>query len=488
MAPGGPWHGARRSPRRSGAALTIGVVAGLVIGYLLLGPVPTHGPIPTLWSASGGSNPWGVAANRNDVFRLIVDNETDVGNTNYTILANNLTTGATAWPSIGVFVREDFGIYQSTFGEVAPFFANNNTLSLVVYGTGERVSGQAAAINLSGFQILVLEWNAATGVFLGEQNYSNGEPFGFTYVTAIQSDGWLVVDEISSYPATSIWIQTFPELTPGSQFERWNVNVSIPAYNWSSWPLLAMTAGDGLLTFTVLQGNGTTILLSESSGAVVWKGLTPTLYSGEGRQGTVGYYDDIARSGDGLYFLGQNGSVLSLDRFDLSTHSFATIVGALPVTSSRFPSIELESELNGNLIVTDAWDGIYYGFSSIGELLWTDHVELTATTVPSDGGLSALAFEPIEFPDGMVFTALFEDQSWVSGPTGGSYNFVFSMPLQLLNGTTGGVVWQSSYSASFTMGNPGPTTIPTLYLPLVAEGSDLVFLHGSDIGVADLPD
>ena len=467
------------------------VAAGIMIGgasvYFGLGQVAPP-VLPTLWEISHACSNCGVAVNQRDVYRLVVDNESMYGDTNYTILANNLTSGATEWPSTTVFVRQNFGFYETTFGELAPFFADNHTVSLVVYGTGEQVTGQSRPVDFSSFRILVMEWNATSGSFLGVQSGLT-EGLGFTFVAAAQSDGWLIVDSIAGAPPTNVSVETYPEQFPGSQFSKWQQNVTIPAYNWLGWPLLPLTVGAGLVTITVLQGDGTTAVLSAANGTVVWEGVTPSLFSGEGYLGTVGYYNDVTRLGSYLYYLG-NVTTLSLMRLDLMTHKVIETVAAIPVVPWQFPSTELETDHSGDLIVTDAWNGTYYAYSPAGELLWTDHIGLSVTSGESGattGWVGALAFEPIELSAQYLFTALFEDSSTVSGPTGGSYTFDFSSPLQLLNETTGSPHWQTSYSESFVMGNPGPSTQSLQYAPLVAEGSDLVYLYGPfgpSLGVA----
>lgn len=478
MAAGSGSHRADRLHReRVAFAVIVGILVGGLGVYLGLGH-ETPSVLPTLWEISNGCSQCGVAANHHDVYRLIPDNESIYGDTNYTILANNLTSGASAWPLTTVFVRQDVGMYQGTLGEIAPFFADNNTVSLVVYGSGERVTGQPGPVDLGGFGILVLEWNASSGSFLGVRS-SLTEALGFTFVAAAQSDGWLVVDWVTAVAPTDVWVETFPEQSPGSQLSMWEQNVTIPAYayNTSGWPLLPLTVGAGLVTVTILQANGTTAVLSGAGGTVVWEGETPFLYGAGASQGTVGYYDDVTRIGDYLYYFGTH-TTLSIMRFDLLTHQVTETVPALPVVPVQFPSTELESDHAGDLIVTDAWNGTYYAYAPTGERLWTDHIALSVTSEPSTGWMGALAFEPVEVSDQYLFTALFEDESSVSGPTNSSYTFDYSSPLQLLNETTGDASWQTSYSASFTMGNPGPTTQPLQYAPLAAEGPDMIYLYG----------
>ncbi len=482
-APRGSHVGARAGSVAS--ALLVGILVAGATVYLGLGHAPT--PIlPTLWSMPDACNSCGVTANQHDVYRLWVDNDTRYGNTNYTLAANNLTTGAPAWPAITVFVRQDFGQYEATIGENAPFLSDSDTVSLVVYGTGEWVTGQTEAVNYSAFSIIVLEWNATTGAFLGVRA-TLAETYALADVYAIQSDGWLVVAWLVGIAPANISIETFPEASPGSEFSSWMTNISVPDYNWSTWPLLPLTAGPGGVTVTVLQGNGTTFLLSSVGGAVLWEGETPQLYSGEGYLGTVEYYNDVTRIDNSLYYLASNGSSLSVMQFDLASRVFSSVTGSLPVEPSYFASTELETDGAGDLIVTDAWNATYMAFLPSGRELWTDHIFLSTISVPSTGGLASLGFEPVEIPGRGLFTALFQDAAWASGQTGSSFTFTFSCPLQLLNETTGVATWQSSYVASFILGNPGPSTQPVLYLPVLAIGPDLVYLAGQSLGVAQFP-
>lgn len=472
------------SAGRIALAVGLGVIVGAASVYVGLEPLAPS-VLPTLWQMANGCPSCGVAANHHDVYRLVLDSETEYGNTTYTISANNLSSGAVAWLPVTVFVRQGFGFYQGTVGEIAPFLANHDTLSLVVDGTGEWASGQKTPDNLSGFGVFVLEWNASTGSFLGVQS-SLEAPLGFTYVAATQSDGWLVVDWVGGGSPTNVYLETFPEQSPGAQYSAWTRNISIPAYSWIGWPLLPLTVGSGLVTITVLQPNGTTAIISGVGGALDWEGPTPWLYSGEGYLGTVEYYNDVTRIGDSLYYLG-NETTLSLMSFNLTTRAAPVAVATLPIVHNQFPSSELEGDHAGDLIVTDAWNGTYFVYAPNGVRLWTDHIALSVTSEPATGGAAALAFEPVELSGRYLFTALFEDQSWVSGPTGSSYSFHLTSPLQLLNESTGRPAWHASYPESFTMGNPGPSTRPLQFLPVTAAGLDLVYLYGPfgpAIGVA----
>jgi hypothetical protein len=477
----------RRWPWVVLAVIVVMAVAGTSLYYIL--EPKTSSVLPTTWSMPGACDQCGVAITAQDVYRLTLVNESEYGDTNYTVAAYNLSTGASAWSSVSVFIQAGFGQYESTFGIIAPFFADNNTLSLVLAGKGESTTGQPIPVNLTYCAIFVFEWNATTGSFLGVQR--TGDVGGcLTFVAATQGGGWIVVDWIPSdqYPVTNVSLATFPEQSPSSQYTAWTRNVSIGSLSWEGWPLFPLTIGDGLVTISEMGGNNTTAILDGSSGGTLWEGPLPMwLAAGDNPFGTVGYFDNVVRAGGSLDYIAKNGSYGNLMSFSLTNHS-SSLLSRIPVSGGQLYTTELGIAQSGDLTVTDSANGSYYVYSARGQPLWLTQIGLTVDSQPSGGSVSGIAYEPLEMGGGYFFVTIFEDYSTCSGPTGSSCSFTYTDPLLLLNGTTGAALWQSSYTSSFFMGNPGPSSSPVQFIPLLAQGQHLVFLHGLEISIAQFSD
>ncbi len=479
-----------RRKRWPWTVLAVTVVVSVVGAslYYIFEP-KTSSVLATAWSMPRACNPCGVAINAQDVYRLTLANESEYGDTNYTVEAYNLSTGASAWPSVSVFIEAGFGEYEGTFGTIAPLFANNNTLSLVLAGEGEWTTGQSIPVNLTYCAIFVFEWNATTGSFLGAQR--TGDIGGcLTFVAATQGAGWIVVDWIPSnqYPVTNISIATFPEQSPSSQYAMWSRYISVGPLSWEGWPLFPLTIGDGLITISEMGGNNTTAILGGSSGDSLWEGPLPMwLAAGDNPFGTVGYFDNVVQAGGCLDYIAKNGSYGDLMSFNLTTHS-SSLLSGIPVSGGQLDTTELSIEPSGDLTVTNPPNGSYYVYSATGRPLWSTQIGLTVDSAPSGGSVGGIADEPLEMGGGYLFVTIFEDFSSCSGPTGSTCSFTFTVPLLVLNGSTGAVLWQSSYTSSFIMGNPGPSTAPALFLPVLAQGQHLVFLHGLEISIAGFSD
>lgn len=435
--------------------------------------------------------------NSQDVYRLQFVNLSESFDLNLTLEAYNLSTGASAWTSVPVFVRAATGQFWSGNNRMGVLFADEDTVSLVVVGTGEWTTGQSAAISLPSCAIFVLEWNASTGAFLGAQRTGS---LGncFPYVGAIQGDGWIVLDwgpptnvtwNSTTWNATTwhVSLATFPEASPSPQYGTWNRNLSVgPVVCGTAsgycWPEFWLTIGRGLVTITEVNGNHTLAVLEGSRGSLAWQGQLPAGPNPLGTGNALGMIGYGVRAGVDLDYIGVNGSERYLMSFNLDTF-VASVVDTLSFLGWSFPSLQVTQ--NGELLVTDSSSRTIYVYSSTGELLWSRQMAFVVTGESPNTNVTGWLSPPLELGGGYLLVNVGWISSGESGPPNATFYAIFTMSLLLLNGTSGAVAWQFSYSASMS-GQIGSAneTMPVLYTPVLAQGQYVAYWFGQNLSIA----
>jgi hypothetical protein len=407
------------------------------------------------------------------------------GDTNYSLEAFNLSTGAQLWSPVTIYVAQAFGMFGTAIQNRPPLFIDHDTLSFVVAGSAEQVTGQTGVSNQPGCVAYVLEWNASTGAFLGAHRTGPlGSCIAFLYAT--EDAGWITVAwfaEVGSAP-TNISVETFPEPNPSPLYAAWTDRVAIGPDNWEGWPIFPLTMGGGKITISEMAGNNTTAVLNGLTGTVLWQNpLTGWVATGDNLD-LVNYFNNVALDGGNLAYISESDSIAYLSELNLSTFTSYRLA-ALPISGYAIDVTELETVGGGELVATDAATHTYFAFSSSGQALWNRTLSITETSGAYGDYVQGALYEPLIMGGNELLGTLFQDEA---GGPGVNFTIGYSVPIQVMNGTTGEITWQTSYTSTIDISQPASPP-PDGYFPIAGVGDYLVYQHGLSgaLSVARLP-
>ena len=445
--------------------VTAVVVIATVLALSLV-PRPPTSAFPPGWILPGTCQ-CTVAIGAGQVYDLnFLNGSPDPSSANYSITAYNLKSGHPAWTS-GPFSTD------SASGLGTPethFFEENDTLTLVVSSYQLTATGQS--FNSTRYcSVYVLEWQASSGEFGG--GYRSGEgPFCPEIVSVASDGGWVTVASVSGQAPANLTVETFPELGSSLAYASWIR--SFPEPGLSQFGFLEMGQvfmTRGLVVVVTGEAGNLTRVLSGSNGSVQWQGILPDRFVPD-LSGPFSYNipRNVAVAGPLLYYVAQNGTNVSIRSFDLTGHT-----PALVATSNRLSALftDLTVGPSGELLLSDSNDSTYWAYSPAGHPLWNTTLTLRFT----GGSAWALLVDPIVVGDHALFLSLGGLQESFSGKG----SVTTTTPFELVDGSTGVVLWSSTYQSTWDGGNP-----PSWYLPVSASGPYLLYLFDGTARISDI--
>lgn len=457
------------APRRTWLILVVTIAAGVVTASaFVLSDLSSHeaqAVLPLAWHLPDRCYQYCQFASAGGVLYTLIQQSQPAGlledlATYFSLQAYNWSSGSVLW-SVANFTV--WGLWAST-----SLFVNAGTVAVVVSGDGEWVPGQNGPPVWLGTQssTFVFEWNASTGDLLNETHYgSYASGIGFWGVS--ESQGWIAVADAAGGSSTAL-IQSIPMVDHSGTYDEWNATLnpgSLPS-SFCDQTLRLFQVG-GVVSLWVTGGQGSVTVLSGSNGSELWQGEVPGWSSmvaeTEGCQP-----ESLAAGRSGLYYLAEVGGSAAIEHFDLANQTSTPVVNLSNVNATLVGLSLLQA---GELAVTDTQNNIYSVFSLAGAHLWSLGLNITVGAYSGDGygaNVWGTVVQPVELGVGSLLLSMeFSGggQSCSGLPCNGSLGY--SLPMDVVNASSGRVSWDSSYETSVCFG-PCSSGL-SIYAPVIGS-------------------
>ncbi len=418
-------------------ALAVGVWIGVVApsSSTTTTPVPPGYPLPPVWtSVVPGDSAFGGVVEYGAYYTIVpMSALPTVGPFQFAVVALSLGTGAVEWQSPAITVANE--------GNVPPqLVAGAGVIFLV--GDAQPITSIGAA------------WNGSSGVFAIALNASTGALGAFT---VISEPTYVSVQDVVTWDG-SVYVgaqggasdlRAFPLPADPQVGANWSAQVPLPPGFDSN---LAITVEDG---FVLILGPAEVLVVSALTGALLEQ--IPSADPLDLFDGTV--VDGIA------WGVAAYGSELYLQGFELTTGTLVTNESLGPASNSVEPFVV--RSIGNQLFFSVAGGTAWAAYNLSGALEWSSP-EITAglfISPPIPVGSSEL---------------LFYGGSPPSGSFGSTGNVTFPVEFDLVDRTTGSIVWAESRSLqepADTVLFPVPSGEQVLPGPYVeaAEGSSVIY-------------
>ncbi len=388
--------------------------------------------------------------------------------TYFSLQAYNWSSGSVLW-SVSNFTV--WGLWWNP----PALFVSGGTLAVVASADGEWIPGQSEPPVWSGPQAstFLLEWNASTGAFLNETHYGS---YGITgFWAATESQGWIAVAAAPAGSSAAV-VQSIPMVVHSGSYVSWNTTIdpgTLPSSYCGSG--LRLFEVGGTVSLWVTGGQGIVTLLAGASGTQLWQGPVPgwsSMMTATGGCQPV----DLAVGLSALYYVGEVAAGAAIELFNPTTHT-TSVVTNLSNTNATSGGLSLLPV--GELVVTDIRHNTYSAYSPSGAHLWTRGLNITVGIYTGNGYAASVwgtVVRPVELGTGsMLLSMVIEGGSVSCSGLSCTGALGYSLPLEIVNDTTGQTLWQGSYDSAECFG--GCSGAPPVYTPLIGSGTEpyLVF-------------
>ncbi len=457
-----------------GVVLTTAIV--LAAFYVYSVPHSAQPPIPLEWTDSGSGPDVARAANATTYVRAVLQNGWPTNSTaQFWVWAVNISNGRTVWLSPLVTIAATAAGYGTPLEASPQLDLANNNIYLALVASEVRVSG-VRSLSLPFSVPVVIDLSAANGTVQGiEYFWGPYSTFGTDAWSLSFQDPLLfasVAQNITGFGTYTILAsEALPSdgLVNGSYL--WRIEEPLPATPaWSTTTSELFHVGTTLVAYLNDEGTslGRVITIDSAAGRVVWtENVTPY------PAGIPDLQDAYASALGGDFFRLN----VSHGYWELEGYSLASGVRLFNDNISLSSTSSMLSLLAGNGVLlvygtTSNWSEPIIAYSLAGAKLWI--AELPVPLSFAVGGVLTNSPSLLIVSGGNIFAA--------SVPAGISaaeqhYESIY----ELLNDSTGELVWEDEYSFSAT-----PSGVPTLYDPVFAEGALVLFYWQGYFGLMNL--